>query len=570
MSSRLPLLVFHGPAPAADRVCVDLPTLLETRGLIVGSSRSGKTHTLYDLLQSTFGHVQHFVIDREADYVALRAEYPYVVVGGEGDLPISLAPGAVEALARELLRLKLSAIFDLSDVDEDERLQFTARLCRTMADLPRSSGLWTPCLVVIDEAHHYAPEKGEGADGAEDARRAVASLASRGAKRGFCLVAATQRLASLSKAVSSLCENRLVLRTGPEDLKRAADALGKSRAIHAELRTLDRGTGYAYGPAISSEPVLVRIRSELQVVPPRRGELRAPPAPAPDAVKRLLAELPAAVDAVEHDAADLDVARARIRELEADLRARTSATDPRIDQLREQVDQLQDAKRRFYEGLQSFRSTLQEQLDALILEQLDALQATGHANVASALANIPEIIPAPRKAPSGKRIRSDRARAQYALLDTAARLKSIGLRTPTRAQLAVLAGMSPKSSATERHYAALIRDELLDVAGPGCVALTSAGDRAADPVLIPPTLSEYHDAWRSMLKVPSQVALFDALLRRGGKRTSRADLAAHACISPTSSATERAFAWLISLDLLSKPAAGEVAEGPLLFPEGLV
>lgn len=563
MSSQLPLLAFHGlPEPTDDWVSVDLPTLLETRGLIVGSSRSGKTHTLYDLLQSTFGHVQHFVIDREADYVALRAAYPYVVVGGEGDLPISLGPGAVEALTRELLRLKLSAIFDLSDVDEDERLEFSARLCRTMADLPRSSGLWTPCLVVIDEAHHYAPEKGEGGDGAEHARKAVASLASRGAKRGFCLIAATQRLASLSKAVSSLCENRLVLRTGPEDLKRAADALGKSRAIHAELRTLDRGTGYAYGPAISTEPVLVRIHSELRVLPPRRGELRAPPSPAPDAVKRLLAELPAAVDAVEHDAADLDAARARIRQIEAELRAQRSATDPTIDQLRAQVNQLQAATRQFQESLQGMRAT--------ILQAVDEVLASAPAPTDPAQShpqNIPQIVR--QDALLEKRASSDRPRAQQALLDTAARLKSIGLRTPTRAQLAVLAGMSPKSSATERHYAALIRDELLDVAGPGCVALTCAGECAAEPVLIPPTLAEYHDAWRRMLKVPSQLALFNAMVHRPVLRVSRAQLAVDAGISATSSATERAFAWLISLDLLSKPAAGEVAAGPLLFPEGL-
>lgn len=563
MSSQLPLLAFHGlPEPTDDWVSVDLPTLLETRGLVVGSSRSGKTHTLYDLLQSTFGHVQHFVIDREADYVALRAAYPYVVVGGEGDLPISLGPGAVEALTRELLRLKLSAIFDLSDVDEDERLEFSARLCRTMADLPRSSGLWTPCLVVIDEAHHYAPEKGEGGDGAEHARKAVASLASRGAKRGFCLIAATQRLASLSKAVSSLCENRLVLRTGPEDLKRAADALGKSRAIHAELRTLDRGTGYAYGPAISTEPVLVRIHSELRVLPPRRGELRAPPSPAPDAVKRLLAELPAAVDAVEHDAADLDAARARIRQIEAELRAQRSATDPTIDQLRAQVNQLQAATRQFQESLQGMRAT--------ILQAVDEVLASAPAPTDPAQShpqNIPQIVR--QDALLEKRASSDRPRAQQALLDTAARLKSIGLRTPTRAQLAVLAGMSPKSSATERHYAALIRDELLDVAGPGCVALTCAGECAAEPVLIPPTLAEYHDAWRRMLKVPSQLALFNAMVHRPVLRVSRAQLAVDAGISATSSATERAFAWLISLDLLSKPAAGEVAAGPLLFPEGL-
>jgi len=563
MSSQLPLLAFHGlPEPTDDWVSVDLPTLLETRGLIVGSSRSGKTHTLYDLLQSTFGHVQHFVIDREADYVALRAAYPYVVVGGEGDLPISLGPGAVEALTRELLRLKLSAIFDLSDVDEDERLEFSARLCRTMADLPRSSGLWTPCLVVIDEAHHYAPEKGEGGDGAEHARKAVASLASRGAKRGFCLIAATQRLASLSKAVSSLCENRLVLRTGPEDLKRAADALGKSRAIHAELRTLDRGTGYAYGPAISTEPVLVRIHSELRVLPPRRGELRAPPSPAPDAVKRLLAEPPAAVDAVEHDAADLDAARARIRQIEAELRAQRSATDPTIDQLRAQVNQLQAATRQFQESLQGMRAT--------ILQAVDEVLASAPAPTDPAQShpqNIPQIVR--QDALLEKRASSDRPRAQQALLDTAARLKSIGLRTPTRAQLAVLAGMSPKSSATERHYAALIRDELLDVAGPGCVALTCAGECAAEPVLIPPTLAEYHDAWRRMLKVPSQLALFNAMVHRPVLRVSRAQLAVDAGISATSSATERAFAWLISLDLLSKRAAGEVAAGPLLFPEGL-
>src|SRR4051812_20257740 len=93
---------------SASDGALDLWALMDTRKVIVGGSRSGKTHALYWLLQATKGHVQQLIIDREADFVPLRGPYDYLVIGSEGDVPIELhRPRAIEKLLHEILHHRL-------------------------------------------------------------------------------------------------------------------------------------------------------------------------------------------------------------------------------------------------------------------------------------------------------------------------------------------------------------------------------------------------------------------------------------------------------------------------------
>src|SRR5947209_18195302 len=108
--------------------------------------------------------------------------------------------------------------------------------------------LWHAVLIVIDEAHVFAPEKGQS-----EAMEAVIDLATRGRKRGYCAVLATQRLSKLHKDAVAEMNNKLIGRTGLDiDRKRAAEELGFSTKEDAiSLRNLAPGEFYAFGPAIS-------------------------------------------------------------------------------------------------------------------------------------------------------------------------------------------------------------------------------------------------------------------------------------------------------------------------------
>lgn len=582
-----PVLSFD---PGAGDVQVDLGTLLETRMLVQGSSRSGKTWALYSMLEETHGRVQHLVVDREADFAPLRQRYPYLLVGAEGDLPVDLGPGRVEALVHRVLEVRTSVIFDLSDTAVGDQQEYVRRLAHTLAHLPRRSGLWTPALVVVDELQHFAPEAGKGTSVSTEA---LAELGSMGGKRGYCLVGATQRLAHVSKSVAGLLENKLILRTGAVDLKRAADELDLGREVQRELRSLERGHGYAYGPAISVDPLLVRIPSELEVTPPRRGELRAPPPPAPEGIQALLdafRDLPTP----EGEAEDLEAARERIRALEeentrlrkqvSDAAAEIPCAGPLVHRIQVLRREHQDRVRHFQEVLFDV-ADLARQIDARARSldddgvELEAEPALGGARERESAS--PRTTPSERPAPTPRTEAPHGAAspsttlppAQQRIVDALERFHTLGVHSLDRRHLAVFADQSPKSSAYGGHVAALEQAGLVRYPQAGHVALTPAGRASASEVAPITTVDELHQAWLRYLPEAQGRILRHLIEHRemyaAPLGVRREDLAGAVGMSPRSSAYSAHVAALQQLGLVEYPEPRRVAAADLLFPEGL-
>src|SRR5256886_12054037 len=235
-------------------VRIDLPTLLDTRLLVQANSGGGKSWLLRRLLEQSHGNVQQIVIDLEGEFATLREQYDYILAGKEGDTPAD--PRSAGLLAKRLLELQVSAIIDLYDLHYQERKHFVRLFLESMINAPKH--LWHPCLVVIDEAHKFCPEKEPS-----EASSAVIDLATLGRKRGYCAILATQRLSKLHKDAAAECNNKLIGRTTLDvDMKRASEELGfttKDQAI--ALRNLAAGEFYAFGPAISPDVINVTIGS---------------------------------------------------------------------------------------------------------------------------------------------------------------------------------------------------------------------------------------------------------------------------------------------------------------------
>lgn len=100
-------------------------------------------------------------------------------------------PRTAQLLARRLLETGVSAILDIYDLKAHERQAFVRLFCEAMVNAPKA--LWQPTLVVLDEAHVFCPEAGKA-----ESAGAVIDLATRGRKRGYALIAATQRPASFT------------------------------------------------------------------------------------------------------------------------------------------------------------------------------------------------------------------------------------------------------------------------------------------------------------------------------------------------------------------------------------
>ena len=178
--------------------------------------------------------------------------------------------------------------------------------------------LWHPCLVVVDEAHVFCPEKGES-----EASDAVNGLMTRGRKRGFCGVLATQRLSKLHKDAAAEANNKLIGRTGLDvDMKRASDELGfRTKEEEQSLRNLEPGEFFAYGPALSNSIIKVKVKPVVTSHPKAGARiLTSAPPPAPEKIRALLSKLTDIPQVVERDLQDKQALQTEVTRLRTELK----------------------------------------------------------------------------------------------------------------------------------------------------------------------------------------------------------------------------------------------------------
>src|SRR5579885_1641201 len=166
----------NGTIKLNSTITINLPKLIDSRLLVQANSGGGKSWAIRRIIDQSFGKVQIIVLDPEGEFTNLREKYDFVLAGKGGDAPVESRSAAL--LAHRLLELKASAIVDLYELPPQERKHFVRIFIDSMVNAPKE--LWHDCLVIIDEAHVFAPEKGES-----EAMGPVIDLATRGRKRGY-------------------------------------------------------------------------------------------------------------------------------------------------------------------------------------------------------------------------------------------------------------------------------------------------------------------------------------------------------------------------------------------------
>lgn len=309
-------------SPSLGTINIDLPKLLETRLLVQSNSGGGKSRTLRRILEQTATQVQQLVIDCEGEFSSLREKFDYVICAPhDGDALAT--PQTAALLARRLLELGTSAILDIYDLKAHERTLFVKRFLDALINAPKT--IWRPCMIVLDEAHLFAPQVGSA-----ESLGSVIDIATRGRKRGFCLVAATQRLSKLHKDVAAELLNKLIGRTGLDvDVKRAADELGMTShrdAVEA-LRSLSPGEFYVFGPAFSQRVIKTKI-GDVKTSHPEPGQrlMQAPPA-ASAAILAQLAKLANLPKEAAKEAQTVDELRAQVTTLRRENQALAKRTE---------------------------------------------------------------------------------------------------------------------------------------------------------------------------------------------------------------------------------------------------
>ncbi len=352
------------PSLGADCL-IDVERLVESKLLVQANSGAGKSWSIRRLAEQTYGKVQQIIIDHDGEYHTLAEQYDYVIARKGGECPADIKSAAL--LARRFLELGVNAIVDIYELGT-QRQEFVRRFIDSITNSPRD--LWHPCLVFIDEAHLYCPEKGSAISA-----EAVKQFMSLGRKRGFAGVLATQRIAKLDKDAAAECNSKLIGRSALDvDMKRAADELGfTSKEDMRSLRTLKPGQFYAFGPAFTDEVKLIQV-GDVKTTHLRAGQRSmAPPAPR-DKVKKILAQLQDLPHEAEQEAKTIIELQAQVKQLRGALKkAETSAPAP-IEKIVEKpmisAKQIEQLEKVFARG-----DALLQKLDTTKDDMSTALQA---------------------------------------------------------------------------------------------------------------------------------------------------------------------------------------------------
>ena len=348
-----------GKTTEGRKVEVDPRALIAGHLLIQASSGGGKSWLIRKLLEETFGLFPHIVIDVEGELKTLREKFDYIIAGADDDADCLAHPRTAKLLARRIMELNASCIVDIYELKQFEKPMFVKEFIEALLHAPKE--LWAPRLVVIDEAHLFAPE---GDKKGQVSAAAVCDLMGRGRKRGLGVILATQRLSKLRKDAAGECRNKLVgFCNLLADRKRAADDLGFTGKDGLELvRRLDTGQFFAVGPAISKKDVIQIQVGKVQTTHPEPGQgLQTALPPPKEKVKKLLNELKDLPKQAQEEARTLAEAQGRIKELERQLRAAPAQPAPAKGLSKAELEAMgKEAMRKAKEALQNHVDHLHE------------------------------------------------------------------------------------------------------------------------------------------------------------------------------------------------------------------
>jgi len=506
----------------SNQTTIDLPTLIDTRLLIQANSGGGKSWLIRRLLEQSHGKVQQIVIDLEGEFSTLREKFDYILAGKNGDTPAE--PHSASLLGRRLLELNVSAIIDLYELPQYERKRFVKLFLEALVNAPKH--LWHPVLVVIDEAHVFAPEKGQS-----EAMGAVIDLATRGRKRGYCAVLATQRLSKLHKDAAAECNNKLIGRTGLDiDRKRAAEELGfTSKEATLALRQLEPGEFFAFGPAISPEVTKVQIGSVTTSHPKAGDRILTEPTPPTDKIKSILSKLADLPEEAATEARTIEDLKAQNRELQHKLilAQKSQSAAPTQEQINRAVTQAIAQKERAITGERHhYEQALKMAQDKLT--RIAALAAGNDLDLTQTKApDTPVIATEPvSQPPTDKPIVGGALRM----------IQTLASRYPmtfTKSQLATLSKMSPRSGSYGT-YLSLLKSRGFIQIERNQVTITEAGLAFAGTYpYAPQTQEQIITMWRENLQGGAR-RMFDILVSVYPASKTKNALGIEADLSPTS------------------------------------
>jgi hypothetical protein len=555
---------------------VDLEKLIDSRLLVQANSGGGKSWLLRRILEQSHGKVQHIILDPEGEFATLREKYDYILAGKGGDAPAE--PRSAAMLAHRLLELNVSAIIDLYEIPPQERKRFVRLFLEAMVNAPKE--LYHPAIVVIDEAHVFVPQVGES-----EAAGAVIDLATRGRKRGYCAILATQRISKLHKDAAAECNNKLIGRTGLDvDMKRAADELGfTSREQTYSLRQLEPGEFYAFGPAISLEVQKLKVGSVHTSHPKAGARINTNVAPPTDKIKKILGKLADLPQEAVQEAKTAAELKEQVKQLKRELTSRPKAVENVVQTKIERIEVPAIGKKAL-EGMKKSESSLRRMLKEVkiavpvIESSLDRLAAeinrVGNQLAPTARPSVlPKSVPAKTLSPIVPPVQKQStpalveiivSKSDQRVLDAIAWLNTVGVTEPSKDAVALVADYRPTSGGFANILGRMRSGGYVAYPSPNIVVLTEQGKSTANHPDFG-TADEMRDKILAHLSEPERKVL-RPLIEAYPEALSNDDLAAKSGYLPTSGGFANLKGRLRTFGLVTYPQPNFSRAAEILFP----
>lgn len=149
-----------------------------------------------------------------------------------------------------------ATLINLKAVEPEDAEMAMYMLAKRLFDLRKRDRV-PPFLMVIEEAHNFAPEKGFEQALSNDILRKIAS---EGRKFGLGIGVISQRPARIDKNVLSQCNTQFILRvTNPNDLKAISKSFeGVTSEVESMIKSLPPGVAFVLG---NEYPVMTDVRT---------------------------------------------------------------------------------------------------------------------------------------------------------------------------------------------------------------------------------------------------------------------------------------------------------------------
>lgn len=552
--------------------------------------RAGKTYGAMKLCEEMLGvGAQAIAIDPVGVWWGLRLDaggkkkgIDVIVIGGlRGDLPLEAGSGVL--IADLVVDQNLSAILDVSQLEDEELAQFVGTFCGRLFQRRKADP--AAMHIFFEEAQLLAPERLTHKR-QNKMLQAINKIVRLGGNYGMGATLISQRPQSVSKEVLTQVECLFVLQTNAAQERKAIMAWVTHHGVDVreminDLPSLQRGEAYVWSPQwldiFKKVKIAKRWTFDASATPKVGDHKKKPGKLSAFDIKRVSKAMAEVVERVQQN--DPDQLKARIRDLESKaVRPRELAVD--VDALdRAHANGYRQAEEKLGVEIKALRTRLDgaikfigDTADHFSTHLKKQAAKLAHTQPSPWPSRTPQAKASSTPAPPVRRGNGSTPPSSgleprhQRIINSLAWLEDLGAGPVDRKRLAFLAGASPKSSTFTNSLGALRSSGDVEYPGRGTVALTEQGRASVTERTGPTTSAALQEQVFAKLE-PRHAKILRALVEIYPGNTSRFELSKMAGASSSSSSFTNSLGFLRGIGLLDYPRTGCVAASSNLFIE---